>query len=90
MEKLKNFRNELNTIDEEITKLLKRRMEIVISIGEFKMKNNINVEDKGREEEVINLVLKNLKDTKLEHYCSDIYKYIFTKSKEVQNDLLKK
>lgn len=90
MGELEHFRSELNTIDEDITKLLKKRMDLVINIGDYKIKNNINVEDKAREDEVISLVLKNLSDERLNEYIIDIYKYIFTKSKEVQNDLLKK
>lgn len=90
MGELEYFRNKLNTIDEDITKLLKKRMDLAINIGDYKIKNNINVEDKAREDEVVSLVLKNLSDERLNEYIIDIYKYIFTKSKEVQNDLLKK
>lgn len=52
MKNLKDYRIQLDTLDEEMKKLFLERMKIVKEISEFKKQNNLNIEDKNREQEM--------------------------------------
>lgn len=52
MKDLKDYRIQLDTIDEEMKKLFLERMKIVEEISAFKKQNNLNIEDKNREQEM--------------------------------------
>lgn len=54
MEELKKLRNEIDAIDDEILKLLNRRMEVVQKVGELKNKNNAPIYRPEREIEILN------------------------------------
>ncbi len=54
VEKLNNFRKEINRIDIEIVDLLNERAKIVLEIKRFKKSNDIPLYDAKREEELIN------------------------------------
>ena len=53
MRNLKEDREILDKIDNEIIKLLEERMKIIKDIGLYKLNNNLNTEDKNREREII-------------------------------------
>lgn len=52
MKNLKDYRIQLDTLDEEMKKLFLERMKIVKEISAFKKQNNLNIEDKNREQEM--------------------------------------
>lgn len=62
MEILENFRNQIDTIDEEIIYLLSRRFEIVKQIWIIKKENNISTLQKWRWEELLNNIIQEAKD----------------------------
>ena len=49
MNKLENARKEINRIDREITKLFEERMKQVEDVIIYKMENNLQILDAGRE-----------------------------------------
>ena len=49
---LESLRSQLDTIDNEILILLKRRFQTVKKVAEYKMKNNLDVYQPDREDEV--------------------------------------
>ena len=53
MNKLENARKEINRIDKEITKLFEERMKQMEDVIIYKMENNLQILDAGREKEVI-------------------------------------
>ena len=79
-----NLREEIDEIDEKIITLLKSRMDISKKVGELKVALHIPVEDKGREEEIIQrlceLANRNLKDEQLIR----IFTAVFKSSKQIQ------
>lgn len=83
MEKLKEFRKEIDLIDKEIRDLLIKRLNSVEKIGDFKRENCIEIEDKNREEEVLNQLTLGL-DNKQKEYIVSIYKKIIDASKNAQ------
>jgi chorismate mutase/prephenate dehydratase len=64
MADIDDYRNRIDKIDKEITRLFEERMDIVIKVGEYKKQNNLPIFNKAREEEVIakNIEYLNNKD----------------------------
>lgn len=83
MQELKDIRDEIDKIDDEILKLLNKRMEYVKNIGFIKQNENIYVPK--REKDILdNLFLKNkgpLEDCDIEK----IYQNIFEISKKIES-----
>ena len=79
-----NLRKEIDKIDEKIIALLKSRMDLSRKVGELKAALHIPVEDKGREEEIIQrlgeLADRNLKEEQLIR----IFTAVFKSSKQIQ------
>lgn len=82
MRNLKEDREILDKIDNEIIKLLEERMKIVKDIGLYKLNNNLNTEDKNREREIIKN-LENEIDGEFKNIVDPIYSSIFKESKKL-------
>ncbi|MCK5034852.1 MAG: chorismate mutase [Candidatus Sabulitectum sp.] len=81
MNQIDELRKEIDKIDSEIVHQLNRRIELVLSIKDYKKQNKLPVEDIAREEDVIS----NLEFDKLdEDFVRDIFKTIFSYSKSKQ------
>jgi monofunctional chorismate mutase len=79
-----NLREEIDEIDEKIITLLKSRMDLSKEVGELKAALHIPVEDKGREEEIIQR-LGELADGNLkEEQLMRIFTAVFKSSKQIQ------
>ena len=48
-----DYRNRIDEIDKEITKLFEERMDTVINIANYKKDNNLPIFNRDREDEVI-------------------------------------
>jgi len=81
--KLKNKRAQIDEIDKKIAILLNERFLIIEEIKKIKEEENLLVEDKNRESEVI---VNNGKyiETKYHNYYKKIYEVIFSSSKDIQ------
>lgn len=82
---LSDYREAIDKIDEEILIALSRRQKISELIGDFKIENDLPIENKDREEEL----LKSLKEKTLlwgidELMVGKLWKLIISKSKESQ------
>lgn len=86
MEKLEELRLRINDVDEKIVLLLKERFDIAKEIGETKKNLGLDVENKGREEEVVKKVRDMLPDD-LKDLAEEIYRTIIKTSKDYQNRL---
>lgn len=53
MDTLQKYRNTLDAIDNEILKLLKKRVETVKKVGEYKKENNLAIVDRAREKSLL-------------------------------------
>ncbi|WP_277251020.1 shikimate kinase [Peptoniphilus vaginalis] len=82
MRNLKEDREILDKIDNEIIKLLEERMKIIKDIGLYKLNNNLNTEDKNREREIIKN-LENVIDGEFKNIVDPIYSSIFKESKKL-------
>jgi len=85
MDNITNKREKINNIDKELVSLLYDRIELCKEIGILKKKNNINVLDKNRENEII----KNLANNSYfnQEEIKNIYNEIFILSKKKQLEI---
>ncbi len=90
MNKLEIARENINRIDREIAKLFEERMREVEEVIAYKLENNLEILDSGREKEVIDRNSKLLKNENLKKYYIDFLKNMMRISKDYQKDILLK
>lgn len=83
---LEKARTEIDDIDAEILKLLTKRLEICKRLGEYKKKNNLPVQNKERERQIIRERAQKLKELGFddEDFVQELFGLIMKKSREVQ------
>lgn len=90
MDILENFRNQIDTIDEEIIYLLSRRFEIVKQIWKIKKENNITPLQIDRWQKVINNLIEEAKDKWInEKLVIKLWEEIHKESLILENNTLK-
>ncbi|MDL2310992.1 chorismate mutase [Peptostreptococcaceae bacterium OttesenSCG-928-C18] len=89
MNNLSDIRNEIDNIDKELVYLFEKRMDLVRSVIEYKIKNNLEILDADRE----NLILKKNKNLLINkeysEYVDDLFLEIMKVSRNMQNNILK-
>lgn len=90
MNKLEIARENINKIDREIVKLFEERMREVEEVIAYKLENNLEILDSGREKEVIDRNSKLLKNENLKKYYIDFLENMMRISKDYQKDILLK
>ena len=75
---LKELREKIDSLDDEIIRLLNERMDISVKVAEYKKEMNISVKDSGREDEILNKAGKKYED---------IYREIFRASRKLQHEI---
>jgi len=83
-ERIKRIRDEIDSIDEKIIDLLKRRMALAREVGSLKKVLNIPVEDLSREKEIIDRLTRSAGGTLTEEQLIRIFKAVFRSAKQVQ------
>lgn len=86
MRDLKEDRKILDEIDSKIISLLENRMEIVKEVGSYKLKNNLNIEDKNREKFIIEKLEKAI-NPEFKNIVEPIYSEIFKESKKLTSKI---
>ena len=82
---LDDLRKEIDKLDEQIVKLLAKRIEIVKKIGDFKKQNNLQVLDKNRFAKVLEKVEKTAIQQGLSpDFVKELYEVIHKYSCEVE------
>lgn len=83
MEKLTEYRQEIEAIDSELAELLVRRMKLSKKIGEYKKENGLPIYDPKREEE---LKIKNILAVEQEYQKAyrEVFEVILKVSKDLQ------
>lgn len=83
---LNTLREEINGIDREVLKLLKRRFEIVKEIGEIKEIEKLEIEDRGREKELYEMYENVARELNLDvEFVKKIFEEIILESKKIQS-----
>ena len=78
------LREQIDKLDEEIIKLLKIRMKISKKVGLLKEKLHIPIEDKFRENEIIERLTSKAGENLSEEQLIRIFTAVFKTSKQVQ------
>ena len=78
------LRQQIDKLDEEIIGLLKKRMGVSKEVGKLKEKLDIPVEDKNRENEIIDRLTKQTGKNLSEEQLIRIFTAVFKSSKQVQ------
>ncbi len=86
MDKLEQYRNEIDGIDKQITELFERRMDISKEIARCKKDQEIGILNMKREEEVIQKNLSYLKNKDYRFVLEGFYRNLMNLSKLVQNE----
>lgn len=84
MEELKKLRDQIKNLDEEMVKLLEKRFNLSLKIGEFKKENNLPILDKDREKELSLINLSKLENKDFSESYLNIFKTILEESKKLQ------
>ena len=90
MKNLSETRNNINTIDKKIATLFEERMLLVEEVINYKIENNIEILDNGREKEVISKNLENIKNEKYQKYYIEFITSMMDISKKYQREILEK
>lgn len=73
MEGLGEYRREIDRIDRELTELFEERMNLALKIAQYKKDNNLAVLQSGREDEVLEKAVSNLKN---KDYSAEIKSFL--------------
>lgn len=79
---LKQLRKDIDTIDNQVVSLIKKRMSIAKKVGEYKKKNNLPVYSKKREDEILSKLKRKAKKDYI--LFEQVYKKIFSHSRRLQ------
>ena len=83
MEKLQEYRDEIEKIDEELAKLICKRMDVSLKIGQLKKDNNLSIYDPKREEALREKNLSKIEEKYRKGY-NEILNVILKVSKDLQ------
>lgn len=81
---LDTIRREIDTIDEEIAKLLNRRFNLVEDVAALKNEGGIPVEDKARESEIVQRLKKTVSNPYLADMIESFYSKVLEASRTIQ------
>ncbi len=85
---IKDLRNEIDSIDAQLTELFSKRMKTAAQIAKYKQENNLPVFNREREREVLNSVTANVPE-EFEVYTKTLYQTVFDLSRSYQRRLIK-
>lgn len=85
MNDLEKFRQEIDSIDNELVELFEKRMKISKKVAISKRANDIPIYDEARENEILEKNLGKLEDKSLSYELETFYKMIFKLSRDIQN-----
>lgn len=89
MDKLKEYRHQIDEIDTKIIELYEKRMMVVKKVVEYKIKNNVPILDQNREQEMLEKNLLKINQEEFKKYYEDVLLGFLKASKLMQNDILK-
>jgi monofunctional chorismate mutase len=88
MEDLNKLREDIDHIDSELVKLFENRMETVLKVAQYKQKNNIEILNTSREEQVIKKAQELLKNKAFEEELVKFFISLMEGSRRLQAELM--
>ena len=89
MNKLEEYRKEIDSIDKEMIALFERRMDVARKVGEYKKENNMEILNSKRETEVIEKNTNSLKNKDYEDLGREFFENLMKLSRSLQEKLIK-
>lgn len=80
-------RKRIDEIDDKLMKLFQERMEIAVSVAEYKKENNLPIFNKEREDFVIEKNLSKITNDDIKIYAEKMLHYLMDLSKDYQKSL---
>ena len=84
MSELKGYRDEIDQIDQELTRLVEARFNVVKKVGEYKKKHDLPVLDAAREDVVIKRNQDRLENKAYSNDIAAFYKLLMQVTKDMQ------
>lgn len=81
---LSDYRKEIDEIDEEMTRLFEKRMDVAVKVAEYKINNKLPIFNGGREAEVIHKNVKRLKNSNYESLIRKYFNHLMELSRALQ------
>lgn len=85
---MKKLRSRIDEIDSKILKLYEERMDVVRSIGEYKMENNLPVYDAAREDAKLDEVFASVSNKKYADGAAQLFITLMQASRELQEEMM--
>ena len=85
---LKEIRTQIDAIDKQMASLFQKRMELVKEVATYKAQNNLPIEDKDREQELIKKNVSYIQDESLREYYPSVLETMMSESKRYQKRLI--
>jgi chorismate mutase len=86
MNKLDKLREAIDQIDDELIKLLEKRMAIVDEVVEFKRTHDKDIYDQDREQEIINKLKQKINNKRIEPIIIEMFEIMMDLSKQYQRE----
>ena len=90
MNELDHYREEIDGIDQELTRLFEKRLETVLKVGQYKKEHQLPVLDASREEKVIEKNTARLENEAFKEELTQFYRAIMAITKDTQKRLMEK
>ncbi len=90
MPELKDYRAQLDKIDEQLVKLFHERLQVTGNIGRFKKEHDLPVLDEKREEEKLNAVAALCVEPSEAEGVKELFKTIMKVSRDNQEKIIKR
>ena len=85
---LHDYREQIDTIDNELLRLFKERMSVACQIAKYKKENNLPALDAAREAEKL-AVIEEKAGEKMRPYAHKLYVMLFQLSRDYQEEIIK-
>ena len=85
MEDLSVIREKINELDNKIIELWKERMDLCLSVAQYKKENNLPILDEKREKDLLDRI-GNLAGDELDSYARTLYEAIMSVSRAYQHE----
>lgn len=88
MDELKTLRGEIDVIDRQIAGLLQQRMDITYRVGQYKVRNHMQVLDEAREQQVLEAKTALSDDPNMKFALTTLFETIMSISRKQQRQLV--
>lgn len=85
---IKEYREQINSLDVQIVELIEKRMDVAAGIGREKKRLGLPVFDTAREEERIETVKSLTKNQEYKEHMAQIYRNLMDETKKMEQRLI--